>query len=124
MEADGKPSLDMTNPKDRAMLHEAIRRWPKRWRGLTDEFKDELAASLRTANETAKALAASGDPELALEAVKMIPGIVRTGVAMEGQNQADEHQQAKEERLDSGKATENIGVLRVLKPDVMKPKGD
>lgn len=122
MEADGKPSLDMANPKDRAMLHEAIRRWPKRWRGLTDEFKDELAASLRMANETAKELASKGDPETALEAIKMIPNIVRVGVAMEGQNQADEHLAEKNERIDTGKATENVGLIRVMKPDIMRPK--
>jgi isoleucyl-tRNA synthetase len=55
-------------------------------------------------------------------AAKTIGSIVRTAVAMEGQNQADEHMEAKEERLDSGKVTENIGLVRVMKPDVMRPK--
>ncbi len=117
-----KLSLDMGDEKDRAMTRMAMRRWPRRWRGLTDAVKDELAESLRMANEAAQRLAANDNPEIALEGVKMIPSIVRTGVLMEGQCQADEHLADKNERLDTGKATENVGILRVLKPDVMKPK--
>jgi hypothetical protein len=117
-----KLSLDMGDEKDRAMTRMAMRRWPRRWRGLTDAVKDELAESLRMANEAAQRLAANDNPEIALEGVKMIPSIVRTGVLMEAQCQADEHLADKNERLDSGKATENVGILRVLKPDVMKPK--
>jgi hypothetical protein len=67
-------------------------------------------------------LAQSPDPDVALDAAKTIGSIVRTAVAMEGQNQADEHMEAKEDRLDSGKVTENIGLVRVMKPDVMRPK--
>ena len=117
-----KLSLDMGDEKDRGMARMAMRRWPRRWRGLTDAVKDEMAASLRAANSVAIQLAQSPDPDVALDAAKTIGSIVRTAVAMEGQNQADEHMEAKEERLDSGKATENIGIMRVLKPDVMKPK--
>jgi hypothetical protein len=81
-----------------------------------------MAASLRAANSVAIQLAQSPDPDVALDAAKTIGSIVRTAVAMEGQNQADEHMEAKEERLDSGKVTENIGLVRVMKPDVMRPK--
>jgi hypothetical protein len=117
-----KLSLDMGDEKDRAMTRMAMRRWPRRWRGLTDAVKDEMAASLRAANSVAIQLAQSPDPDVALDAAKTIGSIVRTAVAMEGQNQADEHMEAKEERLDSGKVTENIGLVRVMKPDVMRPK--
>ncbi len=117
-----KLSLDMGDEKDRAMTRMAMRRWPRRWRGLTDAVKDEMAASLRAANSVAIQLAQSPDPDVALDAAKTIGSIVRTAVAMEGQNQADEHMEAKEDRLDSGKVTENIGLVRVMKPDVMRPK--
>lgn len=121
---DGPPklSLDMGSEKDRGLVREAMKRWPKRWRGLTDAVKDELAASLRAANSVAITLAQSDDPQVALDAAKTITSVVRTAVAMEGQNQADEHLEAKEERLDAGKATENVGIVRVLKPDIMRPK--
>ena len=117
-----KLTLDLTDEKDRGMVREAMKRWPRRWRGLTEAVKEEMAASLRAANSVAIQLAQSPDPSVALDAAKTITSVVRTAVAMEGQNQADDHLEAKNERLDAGKATENVGIVRVLKPDVMKPK--
>lgn len=117
-----KLTLDLTDEKDRGMVREAMKRWPRRWRGLTEAVKEEMAASLRAANSVAIQLAQSPDPSVALDAAKTITSVVRTAVAMEGQCQADEHLEAKEDRLDAGKATENVGIVRVLKPDVMKPK--
>jgi hypothetical protein len=117
-----KLTLDLTDEKDRGLVREAMKRWPRRWRGLTEAVKEEMAASLRAANSVAIQLAQSPDPSVALDAAKTITSVVRTAVAMEAQVQADEHLEAKEDRLDSGKATENVGIMRVLKPDVMKPK--
>ena len=117
-----KLTLDLTDEKDRGMVREAMKRWPRRWRGLTEAVKEEMAASLRAANSVAIELAQSNDPTVRLDAAKTITSVVRTAVAMEGQNQADDHLEAKNERLDAGKATENVGIVRVLKPDVMKPK--
>jgi hypothetical protein len=110
----------MSNPDDQGLVRKAMRRWPKRWRGLTDEFKDELAGSLRLANEVAARGLTSDDPELALKAVAAVTGAVRTGIAMEAQVQADEHLAAKEERLDAGDPTENVQVVRVLRPPIMR----
>ena len=117
-----KLTLDLTDEKDRGLVREAMKRWPRRWRGLTEAVKEEMAASLRAANSVAIQLAQSPDPSVALDAAKTITSVVRTAVAMEGQNQADDHLEAKNERLDSGKATENVGLIRVMKPDIMRPK--
>lgn len=99
-------SLDMGSRADRAMLNEFIRRRPKRWRGLSDEAKDELAAGLREANAKARALL--NDPDTAMEATKALAQIVGVGVRMEGQNQGDEHHA---EDLEVKKANAVVGAM-------------
>ena len=101
-------SLDMSSEKDRGLVRSTIRNRPKRWRGLDDSLKDELLGGLREANRVARAHLT--DPDKSLEAAKVVGQLVKTGAVMEAQHQADEHLEDKNERLDSGKATENFGV--------------
>lgn len=82
-----------------------MRSWPKRWRGLSDEFKEQCVKDLRAASDTAREMLQS--PEQAESAIKAIASIVKTATVMEGQNQADEHMVEKYNRIDEGQATES-----------------
>lgn len=108
-------SLDMASEKDRALIRTAMKRWPKRWRGLTDAHKDSFANGLVVANEAAVKMIAdpTHDPDLRLKAISAAASCARTAVMMEGQNQADEHEEEKCRRLDSGSPT-NIQENRVI----------
>lgn len=81
-------SLDMSSSKDRALLNQAVKSWPKRWRGLSDAVKAELAAGLHEANAVARRELNGESP---LEAAKAVAQIVGVAVRMEGQQQADDH---------------------------------
>ncbi len=106
-------SIDLNNEKDRGLVRTAMKWWPGRWRGLSDTVKDEMAATLRQANQV-MAVALATDSQNAYQAVSAIASIVRTAVMMEGQNQTDYWNNDKNERLDSGKATERLGVSDIV----------
>lgn len=110
-------ALDMSNEKDRGLVRTAASRWRKRWPGMTDNVKNALVSSLVQANEVA--VEALGNPAQALDAAKVIASIVKTGVAIDSLNHADEQAREKVERLDQGKATENVGLI-VLRPERMR----
>lgn len=78
-------SLDMTSERDRGLVRQAIKNWPRRWAGLDKEKRARLVESLMVADEAARTI---DDPA---EKAKAIASIVRTGVMMEGQHQADQH---------------------------------
>jgi hypothetical protein len=101
-------AIDATNPKDQALIRNAIKEWPKRWRGLTDSFKERCVRDMEWAAEQARL---APDP---LEGAKVLTSIAKTVVAMEGQQQADDHLADKNSRLDSGLATERISVAPVI----------
>jgi hypothetical protein len=77
----------------------------RRWGGITDELKAKLVEACETA------LRQSVDAK----DVRDITNLGKLLVAMEGQNQADDHLDDKNERLDGGKATE-ITVVTVPPP--------
>lgn len=105
--------LDLTNPKDQAMVRQAIKSWPKRWRGLSDAKKDRFVEDIEIGSDIAREIAQnSEDPDLKLKAVMCLHSGARTVGMMEGQNQADEHLADKNARLDEGKATENIAGVQ------------
>lgn len=104
--AGGVPtSIDLTSEKDRALVRNAMRSWPKRWRGLSEEFKEQCVKDLRAAGDTARAMLT--DEEKAESAIKAIASIVKTATVMEAQNQADEHMAEKYARIDAGLATDS-----------------
>lgn len=82
--------LDLTNPRDQGLARQAMKNWPKRWRGLTPEFKDRCAKQLQIAIDEADALAMTG-PEGVSDAAKIRLSAVKTAAMMEAQNQSDEH---------------------------------
>ncbi len=55
-------------------------------------------------------MAAAAEASEVVQAASAIASIVRTAVMMEGQNQTDHWNADKNDRLDSGKATERVGV--------------
>ncbi len=115
-------ALDMSSEDDRAMVREAMKRWPKRWRGLSDDRKEGFISGLTEAGAVARQHLNSDDPGVALDAAKAVSSIVKTAVQMEAQIQADDHLQDKNARLDDGKATERIAVDPVvLERPVTKP---
>lgn len=110
------PALDMTTEKDRGTVRMATKRWPKRWRGLTPEFKDRLCEDLLLAANIARRVGESTcDDEVALKAANALASVVKTGHAMEAQEQADEHLADKNARLDAGQLTENVGLQTPMK---------
>ncbi len=105
-------SIDLNNEKDRGAVRNAMRHWPRRWSDMDDGSKGEYAAALLLANKAA--VAALRSAESTGELVQLtgaIASIVRTAVMMEGQNQTDYWNNDKNERLDSGKATERMSVM-------------
>ena len=112
---EGKPTvvgaLDMESEADRGTLRAAVNSQKpgsrvKRWGGITDEKKQQYVQALDVALR------------LALEKrdQRGVNGCVKTLALLEGQNQADEHIEDKNKRLDEGKATENT-VQRVYKAE-------
>lgn len=82
--------LDLSNVRDQGLARQAMKNWPKRWRGLTEEFKDRCAKQLQIAIDEADSLAMAG-PEGIAEAAKIRLSAVKTAAMMEAQNQSDEH---------------------------------
>jgi len=81
-----------------------MKEWPKRWRGLTPEFKDNCAKQLQIAIDEADALSMVG-PDGVAEAAKIRLSAVKTAVAMEAQNQKDEH-------VEAGVATPSVNLTQ------------
>ncbi len=108
-------SIDSSNVKDQALIRQAVKNWPKRWRGLTDDFKDKVISGLdiglEVASRTAKTTESS---DFAIRAASAIASIGKTVAMMEKQMQDDEHLQDKNTRLDAGLATERVAVEPVI----------
>lgn len=107
--AQGGGSLDLTTDADRALVHKAMVRWPKRWRGLSESFKERCVRDLEWAAEQARL---ANDP---LEGAKVLTSVAKVAVQMEAQQQADEHLADKNARLDAGLATERLAVAPELR---------
>lgn len=91
----------MSNPKDVALVRRAINTARKpRWK-VDDSKRAELVECLSVALTIAKEHADYDS----------MNNCVRTFVAMEAQNQADDHLDEKHARLDSGQATEGITFI-------------
>jgi len=110
-------SIDATNEKDRGLIRQAMKNWPKRWGGLDAEFKAQIVEDLKVASASAKTL---DDPQAAAQ---ILVSVAKTAVAMEGQQQADDHLADKNERLDAGLLTENCaGQIFVIPPPTLPNK--
>lgn len=107
----GRSSVDLSTEKDRALLRTLISRNP-RWR-MPEDDKPEYMQTLLEAQRVARSELTN--PEKSLDAAKTVGSIVKTRVMMEAQNQADEHYDEKNARLDAGLSTENIAHAVVIR---------
>lgn len=97
-------NLDMSDGRDRALLSRAIkRRWP-----IDDEVCAAAIAQLTRLMNSEDDRAANG--------------AIRNLLTAMAQNQADEHLERKEQRLDDGQPTEGL-TIRVVREDKL-PDGD
>jgi hypothetical protein len=102
-------SIDPADPKDQALIRQAVKRWPKRWRGLDEAKKDSFVAGLAEAHDTAREIMRGAvDPKDQLDAANLVLSAVKTAAIIEGQNQADEHLEEKNARLDAGQVTDRV----------------
>lgn len=90
---------DGAGPKSDALLiRRAARcRWP-----VSDETKKKLVERVSSALDSA-------------DEPRDIASLGKVLTAMEAQNQADDHLQDKNDRLDSGKSTENVNHAVIVK---------
>jgi uncharacterized protein (DUF2461 family) len=94
--------------EDQAAIRNAIRKWPKRFEAINEERKRKWIEGLDEASRIAWALGVT-DPKAAAD---IHVSVAKTGVSMEKLNQEDEHLKDKNDRLDEGKATEMIAIVR------------
>lgn len=83
-------ALDLTDPKDQAMVREAIRKRPKRFRTIDADKIDWWVKQLDWAIEQGRNHA-PGPMEDPLGGPKLVVSAVRTGVMMVQVEQRDEH---------------------------------
>lgn len=98
----------MTVEKDRGLVRKAIREWSGRWRGVDDALKSAIVEDLKDARVDAASIQ---DVE---KRVNARVSIAKTVIAMEGQNQADEHLAHK--TGDTGTERHQLEVVYVNKP--------
>lgn len=85
-------------PRDIATIHEAIRRWPKRWTGQTPEMKAAIVRDLDAGRAKMRLImdhAHAGDEhDRAMQAMDRLTTAVKTHLMIEEQQQRDTHKQA------------------------------
>lgn len=92
----GGGALDLSDPRDRAAIRNAIKEWPKRFRAITPEKRDNWVNDLEDARATAKDIAdGDGTPmEMKLQAVQVVRSCVQTSGMLDTMQQRDEHADA------------------------------
>src|SRR3990167_7624346 len=86
----GLPLDPENNPPGAGLIAWAVKRWPKRWRGLDDEKKDAIVGSLDRARAKGDGLLESDDAETAVAGGGLVVSASRALIKIEAQNQADE----------------------------------
>jgi len=98
-------NLDMLEEKDRAIIRRAAnttKRRESRW-NISHELKAKAVLALDCAIHVLSERGEFAD----------VSSCIKTLVAMEGQNQADDHLAEKNERLDSGLLTDNSAPINI-----------
>lgn len=96
---EGAKTIDASNGHDLAIVRRALReRWP-----IPVEKRRDIA------ERVAKVAAESNDERSIVAAARVL-------AQMDGLNQADEHLENKNERLDGGKATERVEGVEFVVP--------
>ena len=103
-------SVDLVNSeKDRGLVR-TLARSGKRW-GITEEVRTQVVSDLVLASKTARETIIYADPKAGCD---VLTSVAKTFAALDKLNQADEHLADKNERLDSGKATELVHTAAVI----------
>lgn len=113
-------AIDLTDPKDQAMVRRFIRQCPTAWRTVDKRLKAKWVGQLEAAGDSAMRImqnpveTKAGEfgeqhevmsPSLELAAAKVVASVVKTGMAIEGQNLKVRMKREEYDRLDAGKAT-------------------
>lgn len=80
--------LDLRDPKDQALLRQAIERWPGRWRGLDAAKRTRFLRQLEIAIDEADVLAQN--PETLSRAAELRVSVVKTAVAIDTVQQRED----------------------------------
>lgn len=105
----------VNNEKDRGLVR-TLARHGSRW-GITEEVRAKVVDDLLLASKTARDTIIYADPKAGCD---VLTSVAKTFAALDKLNQADEHLADKNERLDSGKATERVqgAVIVALPPGI------
>ena len=96
---------------DTRMVGRALRNgWP-----IKPEHKALLVETMVGIAKTETVLVATEDGPVAVSNARNQINATRNLIAMEAQNQADDHLQDKNDRLDRGKSTENVNHAVIVK---------
>lgn len=76
-------ALDLTDPKDVAMTHEAIRRWPKRWRSMSEEGRAAIVRGLLQGVTVAENLMDSTMPDIQEKGARLAIGAASVAAQMD-----------------------------------------
>ena len=99
--------LNLRDPKDQALLRQALKEWPGRWRGITEAKRDLYLEQLDKAIDDADALAEK--PETREKAAAIRVSIVKTAVAIDSVQQRDDHK-IMDAILGTGKGVVNVNT--------------
>ena len=106
----GFSTLDPTSPKDQALIRKVAERAGSRW-PISGEARAKVVAGLEKAMDAADALLAAGE---ARDGGNLHASVAKTFAVLDKLNQADEHLEDKNARLDAGKATELVHTAAVI----------
>lgn len=109
---------DFSKQADAGMVHNYITRHPKRWAGLSEEVKAIFLRGMVRVAGIADSMMDS--PETTEPGVAAMLSAAKVAVLMEGQNQADEHLDAKHAREDAGAGPTVTMKLYGLSSDELK----
>lgn len=79
----GLRALDLTDPKDVAMTHEALRRWPKRWRSMSEEGRSQIVRGLLQGVTVAQNLMDSMQAEVQAKGAQLAIGAASVAAQMD-----------------------------------------
>ena len=105
-------ALDLTESKDVLMLHNKVR-FDKRFR--TKALIQKAEKAIDKALNVSMGLMSSPNEEK--DGAKLANDLSKTVVQMEVLNQSDEHKNEQNARLDAGKATTNVGIVKTYRID-------
>lgn len=127
MEADDNSSgrgteaggLDMSDPRDLALVGRAILKWPDRWRCLDNAKKDKIVAGMDAAMNLAGEFLGSESDERRLTGATLALDVANTAVKMVTHQQKDDHH-AVDAARGAGEHNRTVNKIIVIPSPVVK----